>query len=67
MVACGDFSPPLLRETNQFLVRKDRPRSVDLVPDFVGLDIPDRYVFGYGMDYQGYWRNAPGIFAPKGL
>jgi hypoxanthine phosphoribosyltransferase len=31
--------------------------------DFSALDVPDRYVFGYGMDYKGYWRNAPGIFA----
>ena len=31
--------------------------------DFVGLEIPDRYVFGFGMDYKGYLRNAPGIFA----
>jgi hypoxanthine phosphoribosyltransferase len=29
------------------------------------LDIPDRYVFGFGMDYHNYWRNAPGIFARK--
>lgn len=34
--------------------------------DFTGLPIPDRYVFGYGMDYKGYWRNAPGIYAVKG-
>lgn len=32
-------------------------------PDFVGLEVPDRYVFGYGMDYRGFHRNAPGIFA----
>jgi hypoxanthine phosphoribosyltransferase len=25
--------------------------------------VEDRYVFGYGMDYKGYLRNAPGIFA----
>ena len=31
--------------------------------DFVGLDVEDRYVFGCGMDYKGYLRNAPGIFA----
>jgi len=31
--------------------------------DFVGLRVPDRYVFGYGMDYHGWHRNAPGIFA----
>ncbi len=45
------------------LVKKDRPRKVDVQVDFVGLDIPDRYVFGYGMDYKGWLRNAPGIFA----
>ena len=33
--------------------------------DFTGLTIPDRYVFGYGMDYKGYLRNSPGIFAVK--
>ncbi len=35
--------------------------------DYTGLDIADRYLFGYGMDYRGYWRNAPGIYAVKGL
>lgn len=33
--------------------------------DFTGLTVPDRYVFGYGMDYKGYLRNSPGIFAVK--
>lgn len=47
------------------LVEKDRNRKVDIKPDFVGLKVPDRYVFGYGMDYKGYWRNAPGIYAEK--
>lgn len=31
--------------------------------DFTGLTVGNHYVFGYGMDYQGYLRNAPGIFA----
>ncbi len=31
--------------------------------DFVGLQIEDVYVFGYGLDYKGYLRNAPGIYA----
>lgn len=30
--------------------------------DFVGLEIDNHYVFGYGLDYKGYLRNAPGIF-----
>ncbi len=33
--------------------------------DFVGLSVENRYVFGYGMDYRGFLRNAPGIFAVK--
>ncbi|MDJ0862882.1 MAG: hypoxanthine-guanine phosphoribosyltransferase [Gammaproteobacteria bacterium] len=35
--------------------------------DFRGLRVENRYVFGYGMDYRGYLRNAPGIYAVKGL
>ncbi|MCV2504128.1 MAG: phosphoribosyltransferase family protein, partial [Neisseriaceae bacterium] len=33
--------------------------------DFVGLKVPNRYVFGYGMDVKGYWRNLPAIYALK--
>ena len=35
--------------------------------DFTGVTVPNRYVFGYGMDYKEYLRNAPGIYAVKGL
>lgn len=30
--------------------------------DYIALRVPDAYVFGYGMDYEGGWRNAPGIY-----
>ena len=43
--------------------RKARP---GLKADFTGLEIEDRFIFGYGLDYQGYWRNANGIYALKG-
>lgn len=33
--------------------------------DFVGLTVPDRFVFGYGMDVGGAWRNLPAIYALK--
>jgi hypoxanthine phosphoribosyltransferase len=33
--------------------------------DFVGLEVPDRYVFGCGMDVHGWWRNLPAIYALK--
>jgi hypoxanthine phosphoribosyltransferase len=45
----------------------DRKARPDLKADYVGLTCVDRYIFGYGMDYKGYWRNAAGIFAVKGL
>lgn len=45
----------------------DRKARPGFEADFVGLPCEDRYIFGYGMDYKGYWRNAAGIFAVKGL
>jgi hypoxanthine phosphoribosyltransferase len=45
------------------LVIKDRKRTHDVTVEFAGVEVPDRYVFGYGMDYKGYLRNAPGIYA----
>ncbi len=33
--------------------------------DFVALTVPDRFVFGYGMDVRGTWRNLPAIYAVK--
>ena len=41
--------------------------SNGFTPDYAGFSIPDEFVIGYGMDYKGYWRNAPGIFAVKGM
>lgn len=40
----------------------DRKTS-NLIADFTGLKVEDYYLYGYGMDYKGYLRNAPGIFA----
>ncbi|MDV7212990.1 hypoxanthine-guanine phosphoribosyltransferase [Azotobacter beijerinckii] len=47
--------------------RHQRKAAPDLKADYAGLSCEDRYVFGYGMDYKGYWRNAAGIYAVKGL
>lgn len=49
------------------LVEKIRQRTTKMKVDFVGLDVEDRYLFGYGMDYKGYLRNAAGIYAVKGM
>lgn len=51
------------RVLSAVLVNKLHDRKRARAADFVGLDVEDRYLFGYGMDYKGYLRNAPGIFA----
>ncbi|MDQ8020211.1 MAG: hypoxanthine-guanine phosphoribosyltransferase [Moraxellaceae bacterium] len=50
------------------LVHKDHARKAvpGMRADFTGVDVADRFLFGCGMDYKGYWRNAPGIYALKG-
>jgi hypoxanthine phosphoribosyltransferase len=49
------------------LVDKQHDKKVGKKPEYIGMTVPDRYVFGFGMDYKGYWRNAPGIYAVAGL
>jgi hypoxanthine phosphoribosyltransferase len=48
------------------LTDKDIGREKPIVPDFIGLRLPNRYVFGCGMDVSGAWRNLPAIYAVKG-
>jgi hypoxanthine phosphoribosyltransferase len=47
------------------LVDKILDHQKPITADFIGLKVENRYVFGYGMDYKGYLRNAPGIYACK--
>jgi hypoxanthine phosphoribosyltransferase len=42
---------------------KDIGRPKPIKADFVGLRLPNRYVFGFGMDVKGAWRNLPEIYA----
>lgn len=51
------------RVQSAVLVEKRHDRKAAYRADFIGLEVEDRYVFGYGMDYKGYLRNAPGIYA----
>lgn len=44
---------------------KDTGRPKPIHADFVGVHVPNRYVFGFGMDVGGLWRNLPGIYALK--
>jgi len=43
------------------LLRKDRPAAHEVVADYVGFEIPDEFVVGYGLDYNNYYRNLPDI------
>ncbi len=49
------------------LVEKRHNRKQGIKADYIGLEVEDRYLFGYGMDYKGYLRNAAGIYAVKGM
>ena len=47
------------------LLRKDRPTARELPVDYVGFEIPDEFVVGYGLDYDDYYRNLPDIVTQK--
>lgn len=47
------------------LVDKRLEQTKPIQADFVGVETDNRYLFGYGMDYKGYLRNAAGIYACK--
>jgi hypoxanthine phosphoribosyltransferase len=47
------------------LLDKNLGRAKPIQADFVGLTVENRYLFGYGLDYKGYLRNAAGIYACK--
>ncbi len=46
------------------LINKERPREEGGLEkcDFVGLNIEDKFLIGYGLDFQGFFRNDPGIY-----
>ncbi|WP_020168549.1 MULTISPECIES: hypoxanthine-guanine phosphoribosyltransferase [Methylotenera] len=45
------------------LVEKKLETTKPISADYVGLIVPNRYVFGCGMDVYGWWRNLPAIYA----
>ena len=62
---------PLLRQLGAatvktcVLLRKDRPSAREVQVDYVGFEIPDEFVVGYGLDYNNYYRNLPDIVTLK--
>lgn len=45
------------------LLRKERRRDAEIDADYVGFDIPDTFVVGYGLDFDGLYRNLPEILS----
>lgn len=45
------------------LIEKKLDHSKPVAADFVGLEVPNHYVFGYGMDAYGWWRNLSAIYS----
>lgn len=46
---------------------KNLGRAKPIVSDFIGIELPNRYVFGFGMDIRGAWRNLPAVYAVKDM
>lgn len=61
---CKDLQAKKIHTTVLADKQIDRPRKL-VAADFTALTVPDRYVFGYGMDYKGHLRNAHGIYAVR--
>ena len=47
------------------LLRTDRPAARDVHVAYVGFEIPDEFVVGYGLDFDNYYRNLPDIVTLK--
>ncbi len=47
------------------IINKQHNRKIDIRPNYIGADVEDRFLFGYGMDYKGAFRNLKGIYAFK--
>ncbi|MFZ5975620.1 MAG: hypoxanthine phosphoribosyltransferase [Bacillota bacterium] len=47
------------------LLDKPARRTVDFVPDYIGFEIEDAFVVGYGLDYAERFRNLPEVCAVK--
>ena len=45
------------------MLNKSERRVEDITADYAGFDIPDEFVVGYGLDYNGFYRNLPDIVA----
>ena len=65
MKMLGSRSPKSIKICT--MVDKPQRRKVNMKADYVGKEIGDEFVIGYGMDYNEKYRNLPfiGIINPK--
>lgn len=66
-IASYCLSQGAIQVESAVLAHKQHDRGNGFKADIIGLQIIDRYVFGMGMDYKGYLRHLPAIYAVKGL
>jgi len=59
----------LIANSIKFVTLLDKPscRKVDLIADYIGFEVPDAFVVGYGLDFAEKYRNLPyiGILKPE--
>jgi len=53
------FNPKTIKTV--VLINKNKQRECGIKPDFVGFNVADNFIIGYGMDYNDYYRNLPDI------
>ncbi len=58
-ILCRTHKPKKLKVVT--FLNKKMARKVDIEPDYYGFVIDDKFVVGYGLDYEGYMRNLPYI------
>jgi len=63
LVPAAVFAAGASRCLTAVLAEKNPQRRKPAVADYVALEMPDRFLFGMGMDAFGWWRNLPGIHA----
>ncbi|QNN25245.1 hypoxanthine phosphoribosyltransferase [Planctomycetales bacterium ZRK34] len=47
------------------LLRKQIPSAINTHADYIGFEVPDEFVVGYGLDYDGFYRNLPEVVVLK--
>ena len=48
--------------TSVTLLKKNKKRVINIEPDYYCFDVDDKYFFGFGMDYKGFYRNLQDIY-----